>query len=100
MRDARLDVDEIAGLVFQDLLEAGPEFVADSSLENIKDQLEPDVNVGVSDSTRRNRGDVRREPGRPDVLRRHALLVMNPIPIAARASAANGEDAVVIFNGA
>lgn len=58
MRDPGLDVNEIARLVFQDLLESGAEFVPDFPFENVKDHLEPDVNVGVSDTGRRDRGDI------------------------------------------
>ena len=60
MRHAGFDVNEIAGFVFQHLLEPGSEFVAHFSFEDIKDQLEADVNMGIRDATRRDRGDVGR----------------------------------------
>jgi hypothetical protein len=58
MRHAGFDVDEIAGFVLQHLLESGSEFVADFSFEDVKDELEADVNMGCGDATRRNRRDV------------------------------------------
>src|ERR1051326_1767772 len=100
MGHTRLDINEIAGLIFEHLLQAGPELVPDFSFENIENQFEPDMNMRVRDASRRDRRDIRRELRRPDVLRRHSLLIMNPIPIAARPAAANGKDAVMIFHGA
>src|SRR4051812_20360967 len=100
MRDARLDVNKIAGLVFQDLLAPRTKFVAHLSLENVKDQFEADVNMGVGDAARRNRRDVGRELGRPDILRGHSLLVVNAVPVAPRAAATNCQDAAVILDGA
>src|SRR5437764_768110 len=58
VRHAGFDVDEIAGFVLQHLLESGSEFVADFSFEDVKDELEADVNMGCGDATRRNRRDV------------------------------------------
>src|SRR5207302_1794082 len=46
MRHVRLDVNEIAGFVLQYLLKPPSEFVAHSSFDDIKDQLEADMNVG------------------------------------------------------
>ena len=97
---ARFDVDEVTCLVLDSLFQAGTELVPHLSLKNIKDELEADVDMGVSHAARRDGGDIGGEFGRADVLRRHALLVMNAVPIAARAAAANGQDAVVIFNRA
>jgi hypothetical protein len=98
VRHARFDVDEIAGLVltrdcpitrrfpsgfsvyppapphgvFQDLLEPESEFVAHFSFEDIKDQLEADMNMDVRDATRRYRGNVGRWFGRADIFGGHA----------------------------
>ena len=74
--------------------------MTDFAFENIKDQFKADVDVGVSDSARRNSGDVRGEFGRAHVFGRHALLVMDPVPISPRPAAANGQDAVVILDRA
>ena len=55
---AGFDVDEIAGLVLQHLLEPGSEFVAHFSFDDVKDQLEADVNMGCGDATGRDCRDV------------------------------------------
>src|SRR6476619_5571941 len=72
----------------------------DFAFENVKDELETDVDMGVSDAAGRDRGNVGGKFGCPDILRRHALLVMNTVPTPARAAAANRQDTVVIFAGA
>src|ERR1700730_12232323 len=58
VRHARFDVDEIAGLVLQRLLEPGSELVAHFSFDDIKDDLEADMNMGIGDATRRYGGDI------------------------------------------
>src|SRR5207248_9879522 len=60
VRHAGFDVDEIAGFVLQHLFESGSEFVAHFSFDNVKDELEADVNVGCGDGARRNGSDVGR----------------------------------------
>jgi hypothetical protein len=58
VRHARPYVDKIAGFVLQDLLETGSEFVAHFSFEDVEDQLEADMNMGIRDATWRYRGNV------------------------------------------
>jgi hypothetical protein len=58
VRHTGLDVNEIAGLVLQHLLEPGSELVTHFSFEDIKDQLEADVNMGGRDAAGRYRGDI------------------------------------------
>ena len=59
VRHAGFDVNEITGFVFNDLLEAGPEFVAHFSLDDVKDHFEIDMNMRVRDAARRNGGNIR-----------------------------------------
>ena len=59
MGNTGFDVNEIAGFVFQDLLQASAEFVADFSFHDVKDDLKTDVDVGGGDTTRRDRRDIR-----------------------------------------
>ena len=99
MRNTGLDVDEIAGLVLKNLLEAVAEFVTDVALQDVEDQLEADMNVSFRDAARRDRRDVRRQFCRPDILSRHALLVVDAVPVPARAAAAYRQDPIVIFDG-
>lgn len=96
--DARFDVDEIAGFIFQDLLEAATELMPHFALYYIEDELEADMDVGFGYSAGRDGGDVRGEFRRADVFRRHALFVMNAVPITARAAAADGQDAIMVFD--
>ena len=56
------------------------------------------MDVGISDAARRNGGDVSGQFGRADILGRHALFIMNAVPVPARAAAANGQYAIVIFH--
>src|ERR1700676_1553702 len=100
VRHAGFNVNEIAGFVFQHLLASVSELVADFSFDDVKDHFEVDVNVGVSDTARRNGGDVGRKFGGADVFGRHALFIMNPIPIPAGAAAPNGQNPIVIFHRA
>ena len=100
MRHAWLDVDEVAGFVLQHLLEPRAKFMAHPSLQDVKDDLEIHVNVGLRDPARWNSCDVRGERSGSDIFRRHALFVVDPVPIPSRAAAANGQDASMIFNRA
>ena len=59
MRYTRFDVNEIAGFVFDGLLSAGAEFVADFSFYDVKDHFEIDMNMGVRNAAGRDGGDVR-----------------------------------------
>src|SRR5205814_4724326 len=86
------------GYVFQCLFQTEPELVADFAFEDVKDQLEANMDVGVGDPTGRDGSNVSRQFGRADVLRRHALFIVNAVPIPPRAAAADGENAVVIFD--
>ncbi len=70
------------------------------AFQDVKDELEADVNVRMGHAAGRDGGDVGREFGRADVLGRHSLFVMNAVPVPARAAAADGEDAVMIFHRA
>ena len=97
MRDIRLYLDEITGFILHDLLEFGAELVAHSALQDIKDQLETDVDVRAGNATGRYGRDIGGEFRRAGVLRRHALFVMNAVPIAPRAAASDRQYAVVIF---
>jgi len=94
VRHARFDVNEIAGFIFQHFSAAIAEFVPHFSFDDVKDYFEIDVDVRAGDA------DVRRQLFRADIFRRHALFVMNAIPIPARTAAANGQDAIVIFDRA
>ena len=60
VRDARFDVNEVAGFVFQDLFQARAEFVANFSFDDVQDDLKADMNVGSGDASRRNRRDIHR----------------------------------------
>jgi hypothetical protein len=51
-------VNEIAGFVFQRFLEPGSEFVAHFSFDDIKDELEADMNMGRCDAARRYGGNI------------------------------------------
>jgi hypothetical protein len=90
VRHARFDVDEIAGLIFDHLFQARSEFVANFSFDDVQDHFEADVNMRVRDAAWRDRSDVCRQFCRSHVLARHALFVMNAVPVASRAAAANG----------
>ena len=59
MRDTGFDVNEIAGFVLDHLLEAGAEFVAHCSFDDVKDHFEIDMNVRVRNAARRDSGDIR-----------------------------------------
>jgi hypothetical protein len=72
--------------------------VADPAFEDVKDDLEIDVNVSVGDSARRDRGNVGREASRANVLGRHTLFVVDAVPIAPCSAAANRKNAIVIFD--
>ena len=98
VRDIRLDVNKIAGLVFDDLFEPGSEFVPHLALENVEDEFKSNMDVRVSHAAGRDRGDVSRKFCRADVLGRHALFIMDAVPVTARTAAANGEDSAVVFD--
>src|SRR5438105_13740660 len=100
MGDTGFDVNEIPGFVFQHFLATIPELVADFSFDDVKDHFEVDVNVGVGDAARRNGGDVGREFGGADIFGRHALFIVNPVPVSPGAAAANGQNPIVIFHRA
>src|SRR5438270_1525112 len=55
---AGFDINEVASFVFQHLFESTSEFVADFSFEDVKDELEADMNMGGGDATGRDRCDV------------------------------------------
>src|SRR3982751_6765792 len=57
---ARLDVNEITGFVFQDLFETASKLVPDFAFENVKDELEPDVNMRIGHAAGWDGSDVRR----------------------------------------
>src|SRR2546422_56126 len=54
VRDARLDEDEIAGGVFNGLLQTVAVFVADAAFQNVEHHLEADVDVRVRDAAGRD----------------------------------------------
>src|SRR3954470_22308249 len=58
MRHAGLDVDEIAGLVFDCLFEAFTELVSHLSFNDIEDYFEADMDVCIRDAARRNGSDI------------------------------------------
>ena len=89
VRHTGLDVDEIASLIFDRLLQASSEFVTHFSFDDVKDHFEADMDVRVGHATWRNSGDIGRQACCSHVLARHALFVMDSIPIASRAAAAN-----------
>src|SRR5262249_23007536 len=86
VRDPRLDVDEVARLVLDDLLEAGAVFMPHATLEDVEHQLEANVNVSQGDAAWRNGCDVHRKLRRADVVRAHPHLVLNSIPVPAVAA--------------
>ena len=100
MRHARFDVDEIAGLIFDHLFEPFTEFVSYSSFDDVQNYFKADMNVRISDTSWWNGGDVGRQACRSHVLARHALFVMDAIPIPLRAAATNREDPAVVFHRA
>src|SRR6266568_985300 len=100
MRYTGLDVNEIARLILNHLLAAGAEFVADFSFYDVKDHFEIDMNMGVRNAAGRDGGDVRGQTRRPHVFARHALLVMNPVPVPTRTPAADGQYPAMIFHRA
>jgi hypothetical protein len=58
------------------------------------------MNMRVRDAAWRDRGDVRGQILCADILRGHALLVVNAIPIPLGAAATNGQYPIVIFYSA
>ena len=58
MRHAGLDVDEIAGLVFDHLFESFAEFVAHFAFDDVENYFEANMDVRVGDSSRWYRGDL------------------------------------------
>src|ERR1700676_2819396 len=74
--------------------------MAHPSLEDIENELETDMDMRGRHAARRNRGDVYRELGGADVLGRHALLVVDAVPVSPRATTPNGEQPAVIFHRA
>ena len=59
VRYAGFDVNEIAGFVFDRLLAALPEFVANFSFDDVKDYFEANMNMRIRNAARRNSGDIR-----------------------------------------
>src|SRR6266508_6110923 len=59
VRHPWFDVNEIAGFILDHLLEAGTEFVAHSSFDDVKDHFEIDMNVRVRNAARRDGGGIR-----------------------------------------
>src|SRR5262249_7670189 len=80
VRNAGLDVDEIAGAVLHHLGETLAIGVAHPALEDVEHHLEIDVDVGIGDRARGNRRHVHREPGRPDVGPGETGQVLNSVP--------------------
>ena len=68
------------------------EFVSHFSFDDVKDHFEADMDVRISDASRRNGGDVGRQARRAHIFARHPLFVMNAVPISLRAAAANGQE--------
>jgi hypothetical protein len=95
VRHAGLDEDEVAGPVRDRVDEPGTVVVADRAFQDVQHDLEADVDVRVGDAARRHGGDVHREGLRADVLGRHALHVVDAVPLARTAPTADDGDAVV-----
>src|SRR4029077_4019639 len=70
------------------------------SFDDIKDELEAHVNMGYSDATWRDCRDIGWQLGRAPIFGRHALLIMNAVPIPPGAAATNGQYPIVIFDRA
>lgn len=100
VRNAGLDVDEVAGLVLDRLSQAVAIRVPDATLDDEKHHLETVVDVRVRNPTRWNGGDIDREAGRADVLGGQALLILDVVPLALLTAAAEDEDAVEVFSHA
>src|SRR6516225_8299428 len=67
VRHARLNVNEIARLVVDDLRQTGAILMANPALENVEHHVEIDVYVCPSHTAGRNRGDVHGKVLRPHV---------------------------------
>jgi hypothetical protein len=72
--------------------------VAHFSFEDVKDHLEADMNMGIGNAARWDRGDVGRQARRAHVFGGHALFIMNAVPIPASAAATNSQYSFVIFD--
>ena len=83
MRQAGLDVNEVAGLVFQHALAADPELVSHPALKDVEHDVEIDVDVRFGYAAGRNGCDVHGKLCGTDILRRHADLVLDAVPITA-----------------
>ena len=81
-----------------DCLSPGPILVADPAFEDVKHQLEADVDVRIGHPARRNRRHVHRQLGRADVLGTHAGLVLDVIPAPAIAARADHADSRSSFH--
>src|SRR5436309_12626175 len=68
MRHTGLDVDEIAGLVFDHLFQAWSEFVTHFAFDDVENYFKADMNVRISDASRRDGGDIRGQACRSHVL--------------------------------
>src|SRR5262249_7367172 len=95
---ARLNINEVAGLVVERLLQAGAVLVTHPALEDVEHDLEIDVDVGVGHAAGRDGGDVHRQLPAADVLGRQARLVLDAVPAAAVAGAADRQDAVAALD--
>src|SRR5262249_25053300 len=86
---AGLDVDEVAGLVVDHPRQPRAILVAHSALEDVEHKLEPNVDVRVRNAAGGYCRHVHGEPGRADILRAHAHLVVDAVPAPAVAAAAD-----------
>ena len=68
MRHARLNVDEIAGLIFDYLFKPFTEFVTHFAFDDVENYFEADMNVRVRNAAWRNRGNIGRQIGGAHVL--------------------------------
>src|SRR5262249_4712036 len=98
MRHTRFDVNEIAGLIFDHLFQSFTKFVTYFSFDDVQNYFKADMDVRICDASRRDGGDVCRQVRRSHIFPRHALLVMNAVPITSRAATANGQNSAMIFD--
>src|SRR5262249_53980507 len=98
VRNARLDINEVAGFVDHRLRQAVAKGVLDPALHDEQHHLETIVDMRIGYRAGRHGSNINREILRADILTGKTLLILNAIPAARATAAAQYGDTIQIFN--